>query len=464
MNRREYLKTITEQIRCEKAREGIAKELNGHIEDQKETFLKEGMTETEAEEAAVREMGDPVAAGVELDRIHRPKMPWGLIALIGILHAAGFFLRHLLDARIEGVVFVSSGGSGILGEIVFLLAGLALMIGVCYLDYSRIGRYAKGIWWGAFVVLFPGVWFFGPVINGASWGAYGIVFNLQLVLFLALPLYGAILFQSRGGGYRTVAGNLFLISLPVLLCLGIPSAGNAIFLGGFLVVLMCLALWKGWYRVNRAGMFLAILGIFVGLPALLAVLWWKGAFGLPPLYQIERLRAIFRPSVYAPEIADWMEGLRRIFLSGKWIGSGKELPQDSYLAGDGGSYMLAYIAASFGLLLALVLTGLIGYLFFRLLQVSLKQSNQLGRMMGIGCTLVLAAWFGLYVLVNTGLLPRGSVYCPFLSFGNTGMLVTDVLLGILLGIYRYQNVPLVTTRPAGGKNVWRGRFLWQGRS
>ena len=92
MNRREYLKTITEQIRCEKAREGIAKELNGHIEDQKETFLKEGMTETEAEEAAVREMGDPVAAGVELDRIHRPKMPWGLIALIGILHAAGFFM------------------------------------------------------------------------------------------------------------------------------------------------------------------------------------------------------------------------------------------------------------------------------------------------------------------------------------------------------------------------------------
>ena len=404
MNRREYLKTITEQIRCEKAREGIAKELNGHIEDQKETFLKEGMTETEAEEAAVREMGDPVAAGVELDRIHRPKMPWGLIALIGILHAAGFFLRHLLDARIEGVVFVSSGGSGILGEIVFLLAGLAL------------------------------------------------------------PLYGAILFQSRGGGYRTVAGNLFLISLPVLLCLGIPSAGNAIFLGGLLVVLMCLALWKGWYRVNRAGMFLAILGIFVGLPALLAVLWWKGAFGLPPLYQIERLRAIFHPSVYAPEVADWMEGLRRIFLSGKWIGSGGELPQDSYLAGDGSSYMLAYIAASFGLLLALVLTGLIGYLFFRLLQVSLKQSNQLGRMMGIGCTLALAAWFGLYVLVNTGLLPRGSVYCPFLSFGNTGMLVTDVLLGILLGIYRYQNVPLVTTRPAGGKNIWRGRFLWQGRS
>ena len=27
------------------------------------------------------EMGDPVAVGVDMDRIHRPKMAWGLILL-----------------------------------------------------------------------------------------------------------------------------------------------------------------------------------------------------------------------------------------------------------------------------------------------------------------------------------------------------------------------------------------------
>ena len=32
------------------------------------------MTEKEAEAAAVMEMGDPVAVGVDMDRIHRPKM------------------------------------------------------------------------------------------------------------------------------------------------------------------------------------------------------------------------------------------------------------------------------------------------------------------------------------------------------------------------------------------------------
>lgn len=86
MKREEYLQKIGEQIRFEKAREGVKAELEWHIEDQKEEFLCAGMTEAEAEEAAVREMGDPVAVGTELDRIHRPRMAWNCIILIGVLY------------------------------------------------------------------------------------------------------------------------------------------------------------------------------------------------------------------------------------------------------------------------------------------------------------------------------------------------------------------------------------------
>ena len=39
-------------------------------------------------------------------------------------------------------------------------------------------------------------------------------------------------------------------------------------------------------------------------------------------------------------------------------------------------------------------------------------------------------------------MPVGSVYCPFITYGRFGMLVTYVLLGLLLSIYRYQDVPL----------------------
>ena len=65
MDRRNYLEILSEQIRCKRALPLVTGELEVHIEEQKADFLAEGMTEREAEEAAVREMGDPVAVGVE---------------------------------------------------------------------------------------------------------------------------------------------------------------------------------------------------------------------------------------------------------------------------------------------------------------------------------------------------------------------------------------------------------------
>lgn len=92
MDRRNYMKLLTEQIRCKRALPLVTRELELHIEEQKEDFLAEGMTEREAEEAAVREMGDPVTVGVEMDRIHRPKMNWRLIFGIGVVCCGQAFL------------------------------------------------------------------------------------------------------------------------------------------------------------------------------------------------------------------------------------------------------------------------------------------------------------------------------------------------------------------------------------
>ena len=103
MRREEYLHTLTEQIRCKMARGTIEQEINDHIEDQKEEFLSEGMSQTEAEEAAVREMGDPVEVGLEMDRIHRPTMAWGMIALIVGLSLAGYLLRSVMYQTVLGI-------------------------------------------------------------------------------------------------------------------------------------------------------------------------------------------------------------------------------------------------------------------------------------------------------------------------------------------------------------------------
>lgn len=58
MKTEEYLKKLTDQIRCAKARAAIAEEMRGHIDEQKHAYMSVGMEAEEAEEAAVKEMGD----------------------------------------------------------------------------------------------------------------------------------------------------------------------------------------------------------------------------------------------------------------------------------------------------------------------------------------------------------------------------------------------------------------------
>ena len=91
-----YLETAGEQIRWGRARQIVIPELRQHLEDQRDAFLAEDRED--AERLAVEEMGDPVSVGAELDRIHRPKPQWGLLALTVAFALAGAVLRVWLTA------------------------------------------------------------------------------------------------------------------------------------------------------------------------------------------------------------------------------------------------------------------------------------------------------------------------------------------------------------------------------
>lgn len=71
MNTDFYLKELTKRIEDSGARKEIMREYKEHIEDCKEALAASGMSEEEAEEEAVRQMGDPAAAGREMNRIYR---------------------------------------------------------------------------------------------------------------------------------------------------------------------------------------------------------------------------------------------------------------------------------------------------------------------------------------------------------------------------------------------------------
>lgn len=433
MKAEEYLKTLTDQIRCKMAREAVRDELLCHIEDQKAAFISEGMEQDEAEEAAVLEMGDPVETGNEMDRIHRPKMAWGMIALIAALSIVGYVVQKLIEAKV-----VEAGGYNWLGSknLLFLAAGLVIMIGVCFLDYTRIGKYAREIMISVDVLVFVGITFFALMLNGAAnfiWIPVIGPITIEYILLLTVPLYAGVLYSYRGQGYRAVVKGILWMILPVWLALRIPRLTTSVTLALSFVIMLVIAVWRNWFRISRKK---TLAGIFAGTviaPAMVGAYYWF--FGAS--YQQERLRMILTRD---PNESG----------AGYTVGVIRQLLGDSRIAGPGNlsleasqvpvfqDFVLSGVIAYYGILAAVIFVGLLLFLLVRFLKISLGQRNQLGMLMGAGCSVLFLVEAAFYLLTNLGVIYVGT-FCPFLSYGGTGTIVTYILLGLLLSIYRYQN-------------------------
>lgn len=402
MDKKEYLEILAEQIRYKKALPMIEKELEDHMEDQKKDFLASGMTEKEAEAAAVMEMGDPVAVGVDMDRIHRPKMAWGLILLTGALYLAGMIFRYLLYDR-------SGLGIYIANSWVYYVLAFVVMIGVCYVDYSRIGDKARELTVGLFLILMAGIWFGGTVVNGSvGWISVGgmMILNVRVLVYLFLPLYGAILYRYRGQGYEVIWKAAAWMLPAVVVVFYANSLMLALLLCVFSMVIFLL--------------------LYAGM------VWKFGA-----LYQKERLQMLLPP--YGEEISAVMEPLRSAAANSHMVGSSAQAMKGLEMYGDR-DFLFTYILSFCGILTAVLFISLIAVLLFYLLKHTLRQRNQAGRIMGLGCTVVLVGRLVIYLLGNLGLQPYGDGYCPFLSTGGSSAVVTGILLGLLFSIYRYQNI------------------------
>ena len=202
MRMEEYLETVTEQLRCTKARELVVGELRDHILDQAEAYEAEGMFEEEALEKAVRDMGDPVETGVSLDRIHRPRMDVGILVLIGFISIASIALHAVLGAYSKEI-----DGAGywyLKHHIGYVAAGYVLMLLVYRLDYSILARFARPMAAAFLGLVLIGTRLGAVTINGAKLyimiGPLALFMPVLMVLYV--PVFGGILYAYRGEGLK----------------------------------------------------------------------------------------------------------------------------------------------------------------------------------------------------------------------------------------------------------------------
>lgn len=90
-----YLSQVDAQIRWARVRPALRRELMGHLEEQRDTCLADRMDESSAELEALRQMGDPVLIGRQLDAVHRPQPQYVPLLLAAVLAVCGMLIRAL---------------------------------------------------------------------------------------------------------------------------------------------------------------------------------------------------------------------------------------------------------------------------------------------------------------------------------------------------------------------------------
>ena len=418
---RGYLDTVSDQIRWKRARTVVVRELETHLEDQREEFQAEGHAPEEAERLAVEEMGDPVAVGTDLDRLHRPRPQWGMLAMTLALLLVGSWLRYALtragapwDEDLDPFRCALSAAAG------------AVVLMVAYLlDVSRLLRWAKWVYIGAVAVGVLSL-HLSPTVNNASY------FTRYVVLFYPVA-YALWLYACRGKGWTgllaAVAGGIPL----TVVCMCAPFVQGMLQLMVIGCFLLLLAIQMDWFTVPRRQGLAAVGGLAAVMAG--AVMWLLFGAG----YNAARIQIFLHPEI-DPQGAGYQAVMaRRILGASRLMGKGgdlpiqlntvqgMELPPEMMLPEWNHDFLPTTMVYKLGWLPYLLLLAALAVLLLWMLRRCACQQSQSGKLLALAVGLTLAGQSAFAVALNLGFV-LFSAQLPLVT-GNLHSVVACALIG-----------------------------------
>ena len=415
-----------DQVRWKKARPGLAAEIRTHLLDQRDACLAQGMDEGAAQGEAVRQMGDPVALGTDLDRVHRPRPQWGLLVFALALAMLGTLLRMRLSANLK---FISNDdlmldlAGGVLGA-VCLAAGYLL-------DISALGRRAGWVSMGFLAIVVFLLLSWDLRVQGVSW-------QVEFFLYLFPLTLALLLWRLRGQGWPGVLVAMTWAGLCGISCLLTPSLFAL-----FQVTLSALVLGlffscRDWFGIGKKlGMVLVtVLGLGILFLIVYYGYWTQFRFDIHP--ELDPLNQGY----YAAAIRTALSGAR-------WLGPAAPSlwftengwPLVPNIEGDN---LLTNLICSWGWLPFLAVVGAFAALFLWMLWKTIRLRQTLGRAVCLGGLTALGVQAVFSLLLNLG-VPLFAASFP-LVVGNTGTVLNMFFIGLMLSAFRDGAMP--EERPA----------------
>ncbi len=280
------------------------------------------------------------------------------------------------------------------------------------------------------VVLMPGV---GMAANGAQrWiGAGPIQIQPSELAKLSLILYGAHLIALRPKlvlNVRTMLPYLMVVAVACGLIVIEPDLGSAL-VAGFAVAALLIA----------GGAKMRHLALIAGALAFVVVI----AIALEP-YRQARLTGFLNPTSDAAGAG--FQGIQASIALGSGgvfgVGLGESVQKAFYLPEAHTDMIAAVIGEELGLVGITVLVGLFalfGYAGFRTAQ---RARDRYGKLLAAGLTALVLVQAVVNLFAVMGLAPLTGVPLPFVSYGNSNLLVMLSAVGLMLNVAKGGRAPV----------------------
>jgi cell division protein FtsW len=353
-------------------------------------------------------------------------------ALLGQSGDSAYYLKRTLVIGAIGLVFMrllSVRGARVIRPLtgLLLLASFALLL----------------------AVLLPGI---GSSANGAQrWIAAG-PFQLQPseLAKLALILYGANLLALRPEmprHIRTLVPYLAVVGTGCLLMMAEPDLGTA--------VVVCLSTAALLVAAGVKLRHLLILGAALGAVVLLAIL-------IEP-YRMQRLAGFLHPAG-DPSGAGFQAIQAKIAMGSGGIfgvGLGQSLQKAFYLPEAHTDMIAAVIGEELGFMGIAALLGLFGLYGYAGLRTAQRARDRYAKLLAAGLTSMVLIQAIVNLFAVMGLAPLTGVPLPFVSYGNSSLLVMLASTGLLLNIAKGGTAAASARRGTGAARL---RVVDGGRS
>ncbi|MEG6512272.1 FtsW/RodA/SpoVE family cell cycle protein [Desulforamulus ruminis] len=335
----------------------------------------------------------------------------------------------------------------------FVIIGISVTTALYYFDYTRLKNISTPIYISGILLLVTTM-LTGIEVNGVK-GGFQIgnyhTSSPELASLLFLIGFVGFLEKYRGKGAIGILKLIIQSSFSVFLLIMMPSVSTAFVMTIAYGVVFITAIMRNHFGENKK---IQLISLCAG-GVVPAALFAYSIIANP--YKLNRFALYFSRGKEDPSGVGYLQYMAKTWLSiSNWFGKTKATYQgqglDMTMPNVTGQYVLINVIATLGWAAGIILILLIGIFIVRMIMTINKIKNCYGFYLSLSVCTILSAQFLINILMNFNLFPLMSFNMPFVSYGGTGYVISMALVGIILSVWRRNNLILykndiLTTSP-----------------